>query len=646
VAGPLVSSPSQILIIEQRLASEFRRHHAVLTSNGSAALVIAMQAVGIGPGSRVLVPAHTWVGCATAILRVGARPVFVDARPDTPLMELEALPDEVGDAADALLAVHLFASQLEIEKWRQRFPHLRVIEDCAHCHTATDEQGRMLGTFAEISACSFQQTKILTCGEGGAAFTDDDELAASLAALRADSRVCARRAQPLGTVPLEPHGTVHGANLAMSELDAAVLGDQLDRLAEQRARRAQGAAHFVREMADKGDDGVPVFSPASLASGAFYGLVVRFPRVPDSDAGSAALDAVIESVRQRTSITLNRSYPPVPRSPLYRPQSIPLYALHAEESREYPEALRWFRTSLVVPHDVFLGSSEVLTRLADSLIEAAGNRPPTFGVAPARPVETSSPAVTVVIVSRRDRAFLEPALESIDAQDFAGSITRLVIRDLPPIDPAPSWSSSRHRTEYVYIHEVADRAERPLVSRVARLRNCALEYVETPLVCFLDDDNRWERDHLSSLVGALCEADVAAAHSWRQLVDSTGRPWRPTAFPWLPPGPQERARFDSCRAAEIFDAGSSIVRDRVSSIVNGTEVGMVDLGEWLFRTELLRTVRFPVDYDSEDAANRVGEDDRLLESFRRLGVPVICTNRATLIYRLGGMSNEFDPARC
>ncbi len=184
ISGLPSPHPSFVARVEADFARLIGREYCVTTCNGSSAIVIALQALGIGPGHRVLVPATTWVGCATAVHRVGASPVFMDGDENSPCMN-PAIPQDIDPKSiDAILAVHLYASHDDVDRLRRWAPHAMIVEDCSHCHTASDKHGRALGTLGDISIFSFQATKILTCGEGGAALTDESSLAARLAALR------------------------------------------------------------------------------------------------------------------------------------------------------------------------------------------------------------------------------------------------------------------------------------------------------------------------------------------------------------------------------------------------------------------------------------------------------------------------------
>ncbi|HTB11066.1 MAG TPA: glycosyltransferase [Bryobacteraceae bacterium] len=180
--------------------------------------------------------------------------------------------------------------------------------------------------------------------------------------------------------------------------------------------------------------------------------------------------------------------------------------------------------------------------------------------------------------------------------------------------------------------------------RVALLRNMALELVHTSLVCFLDDDNTWEPHHASSLVEVMGTTGALAVHSWRRLIREDGSAWIPVDFPWLPPGPESRYLFETYLERGVFNRNDSVVRDVASLCVPNGDLGMVDLGEWMFERTVFNVVSFESTVTPADLVGHVGEDDKLLHRLRNLGIPIACSSQPTLLYRLGGFSNAIrDP---
>ena len=177
----------------------------------------------------------------------------------------------------------------------------------------------------------------------------------------------------------------------------------------------------------------------------------------------------------------------------------------------------------------------------------------------------------------------------------------------------------------------------PVIARVSQLRNVAVSLVETPLFAFLDDDNFWTADHLSTLARALAKSRSLAAHSWRRVITAEGRPWDGGDFPWAPPGEMRRRTWRRMVEEGVIRIGEDVIRDR-ARMADGSP-GMVDLGAWLFRTELLRLAPLCTRYDANEFAPASREGHKLLQDLVKAGLETPCTGKATLVYRLGGVSN-------
>jgi len=178
------------------------------------------------------------------------------------------------------------------------------------------------------------------------------------------------------------------------------------------------------------------------------------------------------------------------------------------------------------------------------------------------------------------------------------------------------------------------------LERIARLRNLALSQVEDDLVAFLDDDNKWAPNHLQSLYNRMAETGSPAVHSWRLMVDVNDQPIFVDSFPWLLDPRKSQERFQLLSELGLMSKDSAVVRDRHRAVSNGVDYGMVDVGEWLFHTAVLKSVGFRTQFSRADEIDMIGEDDKLLSDIKILGLPVACTEAPTLLYTLGGISNR------
>jgi dTDP-4-amino-4,6-dideoxygalactose transaminase len=147
-------------------------------SSCTAAMILSMRALGIGPGDDVLVPAMTFVASANAVEHAGATPVLIDSEPGTGLIDLNAAQDAIGPRTRAIMPVHFAGRPVDMDRLNElRDRHrLLVIEDAAHAIGA-EWRGRRIGSFGNVAAFSFYVTKNITTVEGGALVTEDEKVA-------------------------------------------------------------------------------------------------------------------------------------------------------------------------------------------------------------------------------------------------------------------------------------------------------------------------------------------------------------------------------------------------------------------------------------------------------------------------------------
>jgi dTDP-4-amino-4,6-dideoxygalactose transaminase len=210
--------------------------YCVGLASGTAALTIMLRAAGVAPGDEVIVPAHTFIATALAVMHAGATPVCVDVDPGTGLIDPDAVAEAIGPATAAILAVHLYGQTCAVEPLRAlaRRHGVLLLEDAAQAHGATYREARA-GSLAQAAAFSFYPSKNLgALGDAGAICTDDEALASK-----------ARRLRDLGRGADSIH-RVPGYNERLDGLQAALLRTKLRHLDEwNRARRVIAAAYVV-----------------------------------------------------------------------------------------------------------------------------------------------------------------------------------------------------------------------------------------------------------------------------------------------------------------------------------------------------------------------------------------------------------------
>src|ERR1035438_4822495 len=214
--------------------------YALPVANGTVAITVALQAAGIGFGDEVIVPAYTWDGTATAALAMGAVPVFADVDPDTYCLDVESTRRAITPRTKAILPVHLAMRFADMDALSDlaRKHGLKLIEDCAHAHGG-QYRGKGAGAIGDLGCFSFQESKLMTSGEGGMVITSDLKYFEHL-----QSQVNCGRASTTD----EFQQRVLGANYRMTELQAALLIGQLDMLPELAAKRARAAARLSKAL--------------------------------------------------------------------------------------------------------------------------------------------------------------------------------------------------------------------------------------------------------------------------------------------------------------------------------------------------------------------------------------------------------------
>jgi dTDP-4-amino-4,6-dideoxygalactose transaminase len=224
--GPVVAE------LEAEFARASETRHALAVSSGTAALHVAVLALGLDPGDEVLVPAYTFPATANVVVLSGLRPVLVDVDPVTMNIDPEQITRT--PRTKAVIAVDLFGRPCRIEE----LPDLLVVEDAAGALGAR-RRGRACGSLGAIGCFSFHPRKIVTTGEGGAVTTNDDRLAAAMAQMRNHGwRSLADADMP-----------APGLNYRLSDILAAVGLPQLRRLDELLERRTQIAAGYAERLA-------------------------------------------------------------------------------------------------------------------------------------------------------------------------------------------------------------------------------------------------------------------------------------------------------------------------------------------------------------------------------------------------------------
>src|SRR5262245_1303529 len=222
--------------------------YGVAVTNGTAALEVALRACGVGIGDEVIVPPYTFIATASACLTVGAFPIFVDVDPQTFAIDPAQIEAAITARTKAVIAVHMAGGPADMDGVLAvaRKHHLRVIEDAAQAHGAA-WNGRRVGALGDAGTFSFQSSKNLTAGEGGAVLSNVPQVAEMAWSVANVGRT--------RTGDWYFHDLL-GSNFRLTEFQGALLLAQLERLPEQIALRERNATRLAAGLAQ-----VPGFRP-------------------------------------------------------------------------------------------------------------------------------------------------------------------------------------------------------------------------------------------------------------------------------------------------------------------------------------------------------------------------------------------------
>lgn len=284
-SGNLVLGES-VRRFEEAFAGYHGASHCVGVDNGTNAIRLGLEALGVGAGDEVITVSNTAAATVLAIDAVRAKPVFVDVDPRTYLMDTEQVEDAISSKTRCLLPVHLYGQCVDMVPLKRLAAEhdLVILEDCAQAHGAA-QHGRMAGSEGDVSAFSFYPTKVLGAyGDGGATLTSRDDVAGVL-----------RRLRYYGMDEERNHVVrTPGHNSRLDEVQAEILRRKLARLDGYIAARRAVAARYTEGL---GDTGLVLPSLAGGNDHVYYMYVVRHPM---RDRILNALDAL--------GIELNVSY--------------------------------------------------------------------------------------------------------------------------------------------------------------------------------------------------------------------------------------------------------------------------------------------------------------------------------------------------
>ena len=332
-SGWVSSIGEYIHLFEEGFAAYCGTKYGIATSSGTAALHLALVALGISAGDEVLIPSLTFIATANTVTFTGAIPICVDSHPEYWCFDPERIKSKISARTKAIIPVHLYGHPCNMEPIMEvaRAHHLFVIEDAAEAHGA-EYHGKRVGSFGEISCFSFFGNKIITTGEGGMCLTNDEGLARKMRILRDH-----------GTTLGKPYWhDVVGFNYRMTNLQAALGVAQLGKIGqfiEMKRRVAKWYKDSLGELSSREVVQLPPEMPWARSVYWMYSILLN-------DGFGLSRDELIGKLKEK-GIETRPFFYPVHFMPMY------------QTTEKFPVAEELSRRGISLPSSVNLTAEQV-----------------------------------------------------------------------------------------------------------------------------------------------------------------------------------------------------------------------------------------------------------------------------------------------
>jgi perosamine synthetase len=255
-----------VVEFEKRYAGLIGTQRCLATASGTAALSIALHVLDVDAGDEVLVSPYTFIATYNVIFDIKALPVFVDTDPETFLLDPAAVESRITGRSRAILPVHIYGLPVDMDRINATAKKhgLAVIEDACQAWLA-EYKGKKAGALGDLGCFSFQNSKHLPAGEGGAITGNDERIMDRCHSYHN----CGR---PYGSVAPTSDYPVRGGNLRMQQVQALILMSQLPRLEPDTELRAQNAAYLSERLRE-----IPGIEPVKLVPGADRAVYHLYP---------------------------------------------------------------------------------------------------------------------------------------------------------------------------------------------------------------------------------------------------------------------------------------------------------------------------------------------------------------------------------
>ena len=346
---------------EKEFAAFCGSKYAISCVNGSISLRLALIACGVKPGDEVIVPPYTFIATASTVIECNCVPVFVDIHPHTYNLNPSKIEAAITPRTKAIIPVHFggMACNMDAIMDIAKRHNLRVIEDAAHAHGA-EYKGQKLGSIGDVGSFSFQSSKNLTAGEGGIVVTNDDDLFAMMNSLRNVGRV-------EGGQWYDHYNP--GCNYRITQMQAALLSQQLKRLPDQTKRRNDNGL-YLDKLFEEVDGITPLLRKEEITLHCYHIYIFKYDT---SKFGSLPKEQFVEMLVAE-GVPCFKGYPhPLYKQPLFQNKNFMCYAIpdHVDFGNVYcPVAEQACITDAVwILQNAMLGERQDIRDFVDAILK-------------------------------------------------------------------------------------------------------------------------------------------------------------------------------------------------------------------------------------------------------------------------------------
>ena len=358
--SPSVHQGENVWSFQEEFARFQEAKYCIAVCNGTVAIEAALMALDVGLGDEVIVSDYTFVASASAVIATNAVPIFCDINPESLVVDVNKIESLITERTKAIIPVHLGGNPVEMDKLMEiaKANNLSVVEDCSHAH-GSRYKGKRVGNWGDAGTFSFQASKTLTSGEGGAIICNSDVLAD-----RIYSYIdCGRRKNDY----FYNHYS-YGTNYRMGEFQAAILRMQLKKLPTQHKLRNKNAKYFMDKL--NSIDGIQVMklTPGTNECGYYV-----YPIIFEPEKFGGLTKEEFYKYLNDNNIPTDDCYPPLHSLNCFKhidlrkgiDYSNANWGGEKSDNKYFPIVSDIYSKSVEFPHEILLSSKSKLDRIVE-----------------------------------------------------------------------------------------------------------------------------------------------------------------------------------------------------------------------------------------------------------------------------------------